>query len=210
MSGGLFFTKNPPSPLTSADDTTSYVSLPDMTAAGPKGLEFFIVPTDTDSAEPVLALRLGLPADGQKNIQVIAVRDGKSYGFLFMEENVYTRQDADGTEIHCVRMQCATLGFVNDKTMTVPATRYYYMEDGASAELQYTDRNKRNILAQRRYANLAALRRAEELIEEFSDPAAYEFTILYSYVDGVETVDTPTDALPSFPFDLFREHAFDN
>ncbi|MBQ9151337.1 MAG: hypothetical protein IJX72_03730, partial [Clostridia bacterium] len=32
-------------PLTSADDTASYVSLPDMTADGPTVVEFFILPT---------------------------------------------------------------------------------------------------------------------------------------------------------------------
>lgn len=196
-------------PLTGADDTTSYVSLPDMTAEGPKAVEFFVLPTDTESPELTSALRLILPADSQSNIQVIAFHDGQTYGFVFMLESTHT-QSVEGTETRFVRMECASLGFITDKTMTVPATRYYHMSGGGSAQLNYTEQNRDRVLAQHRNPNRAALDRSENLIDKYSDTEKYEYTILYSYIDGVETVNTPVESIPAFPFSIFNEYGFDN
>lgn len=196
-------------PLTGADDMTSYVSLPDMTAEGPKAVEFFVLPTDTESPELTSALRLILPADSQSNIQVIAFHDGQTYGFVFMLESTHT-QSVEGTETRFVRMECASLGFITDKTMTVPATRYYHMSGGGSAQLNYTEQNRDRVLAQHRNPNRAALDRSENLIDKYSDTEKYEYTILYSCIDGVETVNTPVESIPEFPFSIFNEYGFDN
>lgn len=196
-------------PLTDADDTTSYVSLPDMIAEGPKAVEFFVLPTDTDSPELTSALRLILPADGQANIQVISFHDGQTYGFVFMLESTHT-QSVEGTETRFVRMECASLGFITDKTMTVPATRYYHMSGGGSAQLNYTEQNRDRVLAQHRNPNRAALDRSENLIDKYSDTEKYEYTLLYSCIDGVETVNTPVESIPEFPFSIFNEYGFDN
>ena len=196
-------------PLTRADDTTSYVSLPDMTAEGPKALEFFVLPTDTESPELTSALRLGLPADGQTNIQVISFHDGQTYGLVFMLESTHT-QNVEGIETRFVRMECSSLGFITDKTMTVPATRYYHMSGGGSAQLNYTEQNRDRVLMQHRNPNRAALDRTENLLWQYNKPETYEFTILYSYIDGVETINTPVESIPEFPFTLFNEYGFDN
>lgn len=196
-------------PLTDADDTTSYVSLPDMTAEGPRAVEFFVLPTDTDSPELTSALRLAFPSDGQTNIQVISFHDGQTYGFIFMLESTHT-QNVEGTETRFVRMECASLGFISDKTMTVPATRYYHMSGGGSAQLNYTEQNRDRVLMQHRNPNRAALDRSENLIDKYSDTEKYEYTILYSYIDGVETVNTPVESIPEFPFSIFNEYGFDN
>lgn len=196
-------------PLTGIDDTTSYVSLPDMTAEGPCAVEFFVLPTDTDRPELTSALRLAFPSDGQTNIQVISFHDGQTYGFIFMLESTHT-QNAEGTETRFVRMECASLGFIPDKTMTVPATRYYHMSGGGSAQLNYTEQNRDRVLMQHRNPNRAALDRAENLFEQYNKPETYEYTILYSYIDGVETVNTPVESIPEFPFSIFNEYGFDN
>ena len=196
-------------PLTGIDDTTSYVSLPDMTAEGPRAVEFFVLPTDTDRPELTSALRLAFPSDGQTNIQVISFHDGQTYGFIFMLESTHT-QNAEGTETRFVRMECASLGFIPDKTMTVPATRYYHMSGGGSAQLNYTEQNRDRVLMQHRNPNRAALDRAENLFEQYNKPETYEYTILYSYIDGVETVNTPVESIPAFPFAIFNEYGFDN
>lgn len=196
-------------PLTGVNDTTSYVSLPDMNAEGPCAVEFFVLPTDTESPELTSALRLAFPSDGQTNIQVISFHDGQTYGFVFMLETTHT-QNAEGTETRFVRMECASLGFIPDKTMTVPATRYYHMSGGGSAQLNYTEQNRDRVLAQHRNPNRAARDRAESLFAQYDKPETYEYTILYSYIDGVETVNTPVESIPEFPFSIFNEYGFDN
>ena len=126
-----------------------------------------------------------------------------------MLESTHT-QNAEGTETRFVRMECASLGFIPDKTMTVPATRYYHMSGGGSAQLNYTEQNRDRVLMQHRNPNRAALDRAENLFEQYNKPETYEYTILYSYIDGVETVNTPVESIPAFPFAIFNEYGFDN
>ena len=196
-------------PLTKADDTDSYVTLPDMTSDEPRVMEFFVLPTDTENPALTRAFRVVLPAEGQANIQVVSFYDGKTYGLLYMLENVYTGS-FDGIETQFVLMECTSLGFFTDKTMTASATRYYHTSGGGSAQLQYTAQQRQAMLARYRHSNQAALTHSENLIYQHSNPEKYEYTILYSYIDGVETVNTPVESIPAFPFTLFNEYGFDN
>ena len=47
---------------------------------------------------------------------------------------------------------------------------------------------------------------AKEHINKFSDPEKYEYTVLYSYIDGVEVINTPVETLPEFPFTIFMSY----
>jgi hypothetical protein len=196
-------------PLTKADDTDSYVTLPDMTSDEPRVMEFFVLPTDTENPALTRAFRVVLPAEGQANIQVVSFYDGKTYGLLYMLENVYTGS-FNGIETQFVLMECTSLGFFTDKTMTASATRYYHTSGGGSAQLQYTAQQRQSMLARYRHSNQVALTHSENLIDQHSNPEKYEYTILYSYIDGVETVNTPVESIPAFPFTLFNEYGFDN
>jgi hypothetical protein len=196
-------------PLTGPNDTAGYVTLPDMTSDEPRVMEFFVLPTDTENPTLTQAFRVVFPAEGRVNIQVVSFYDGKTYGFLYMLENAYT-DSPDGIETQFVRMECTSLGFVPDKTMTESATRYYHTSGGGSAQLQYTAQNRQSMLARHRQSNQVELTRSENLIYQHSNPETYEFTILYSYIDGVETINTPVESIPAFPFSLFNEYGFDN
>ena len=46
----------------------------------------------------------------------------------------------------------------------------------------------------------------EDLMFEYGKET-YELTVLYSSMNGVETVHTPVESLPDFPYELFRTHA---
>ena len=75
----------------------------------------------------------------------------------------------------------------------------------------YTVKDKEFVLIRNRSTNFSILRRAESMIEHFNDRApSYEFTILYSHVDGAEVVNTPTEALSLLPFSLFHQYGFKN
>jgi hypothetical protein len=66
------------------------------------------------------------------------------------------------------------------------------------------------MLARYKATNQVALERSKKLIHQYDDPEKYEYTILYSYIDGVETVNTPVESIPEFPFTLFNEYGFNN
>lgn len=196
-------------PLTSADDTAGYVLLPDLTDEKGGFLEFFIVPTDTDIPEPTSVFRLLLRADGETNMQVIRYQNEKSYGFIFMQESSYV-EDVEGVETRHVQMQCSRMGFVPDKTFVTPASRYYWMDGGDMVSFGYADINRQSMLARYKATNQVALERTKKLIQQYNDPEKYEYTILYSYIDGVETINTPVEEMPSFDFPIFNEYGFDN
>lgn len=196
-------------PLTDANDTTSYVSVSEAADGEFKILEFLVLPTDTDTQELTDAFRVVFPDSERANIQVISFKAGESYGFIYMMESAYIDRP-DGIETQFVRMECAPIWFRNQKTETA-AGRYYVMGDGGgSANFQYTAKDRKARLASNRMPNITALDRSESVIEKYNDPDRYEFTIVYSYVDGVETINTPVESIPEFPFTIFNEYGFDN
>lgn len=197
-------------PLISADDTTSYISLPDVNAGGPQLLEFFIEPALTVDSELVSAFKLPIRANGQNNLQVIAYKEkGKdTYGLIFMLESVYTTS-IEGNELHGIDMQCSSLSFVPDKaSLGIP--NYYLLNGGDSVHIEFYESQRQSMLARYRNTNLAALERSENLIDKYRDTEKYEFTVLYSYIDGVETINTPVESIPEFPFAIFNEYGFNN
>ena len=197
-------------PLTSADDTTSYVSLPDVNAGGPQLLEFFIEPALSIGSELVSAFKLPIRANGENNLQVIACTDREdgSYRLIFMLESVYS-VEIEGRELHGIDMQCSSLSFVPDKIASgIP--NYYLLDGGDSVHIEYHEDQRESMLNQHRNANRAALERSENLIDKYSDTEKYEYTVLYSYIDGVETINTPVESIPEFPFAIFNEYGFDN
>lgn len=194
-------------PLTDANDTTSYVSLPDGTTKDYKAIEFFVQPTDTDTRELVSAFRLVLVDKGLGNIQILSYKSGETYGLIYMLESAYIDRP-EGIETQYVRMECSTIGFRDSKTETQYG-RYYYMDGGDAVTFQYTAQQRQSMLARYRNTNRAALERSENLIDKYSNPEKYEYTVLYSCIDGVETVNTPVESIPEFPFSIFNEYGFD-
>lgn len=197
-------------PLVSSDDTTSYVSLPDPAVDGPQLLEFFIVPAYNVDGELVSAFKLPIRENGQNNLQVITYKEkGKdTYGLIFMLESVCI-SEMDGTETRYVDMQCSSLGFVPDK-MAYGIPNYYLLQGGDMVRFEYTDKNRQSMLARYKATNQVALERSKKLIQQYDDPEKYEYTILYSYIDGVETINTPVEEIPDFDFSLFNEYGFDH
>ncbi|MBE6651915.1 MAG: hypothetical protein E7610_00700 [Ruminococcaceae bacterium] len=197
-------------PLISKSDTTSYVSLPDVNAEAPHFLELFVLPQASDATELVSILRKPLRLQGQFNFQVVAFRNKYSYGILLMQENVYIDRP-DGVETLFVQMQCTSYQFRIDRETGLPDPAYQPVTEDYSTSFRYTVKDKEFVLIRNRSTNFSILRRAESMIEHFNDGApSYEFTILYSHVDGAEVVNTPTEALSLLPFSLFHQYGFKN
>lgn len=199
-------------PLLGNDDTTSYISLPDMEGDGKNYVEFFIVPTDTEDPVPTSAYQFRFPKEGETNILVLAATtdDGKP-SVLLLKESTYM-QEVNGEETRFVGMMGDHLWF-NAKQYQYAGHVYYYFGDGGgSAGLQYTEAQKEMLMKHPDRYCLVALSRVEKLLAKYTDNDSftYKFTILYSYVNGVETINTPVDSIPEFTFDLFKENAFLN
>ena len=197
-------------PLVSADDTTSYVALPDMKSEGPQLLEFFIQTELSVGSETVSAFKLPIRDHGLNNLQVIACTDKEdgSYRLIFMLESAYV-QEVEGMDMQYVEMQCSSLTFIPNK-VSVGAPTHYYLDGGDSVHFGYYEMQRQSTLARYQRTNRAALERSENLVYLYSDPEKYEYTVLYSCIDGVETVNTPAESMPEFPFALFNEYGFDN
>lgn len=195
-------------PLTKADDTAGFILLPDLTDKKGGWLEFYILPTDKNPPEPTCALIFHLPTYGEVNLQVIRYQNEKDYGFIYMQEHTYVRSE-NGVETRYVLMECARLGFISDKSH-LPYSAYYWTDGGDGVSFEYTEKDRQSRLARYKATNQVALGRTQKLIQQYNDPETYEFTILYSYIDGVETINTPVESIPAFPFTLFNEYGFDN
>ena len=194
-------------PLTGADDTSSFLRLPDLQAPEGDLLEFCVYPTDTDSTDPVAAFRLLLRTDGETNVQVIHYRNEDTYGFFYMHESSYVT-DLDGIETRYVEMQASTLTFVTDRSSLNSTVYYYHADGGDSVRFGYSDAQRRSILARYKNTNEVALGRVEDMLYKISKRGDYEFTVVYSYIDGVETVNTPIEEMPTFDFPVFNEYGF--
>ena len=194
-------------PLTGSDDTSSFLRLPDLQAPEGDLLEFCVYPTDTDSTDPVAAFRLLLRTDGETNVQVIHYRNEDTYGFFYMHESSYVT-DLDGIETRYVEMQASTLTFVTDRSYLNSTVYYYHADGGDSVRFGYSDAQRQSILARYKNTNEVALGRVEDMLYKISKRGDYEFTVVYSYIDGVETVNTPIEEMPTFDFPVFNEYGF--
>ena len=182
-----------------------------MTGDGKNYVEFFIVPTDTEDPVPTSAYQFRFPKEGETNILVLAATtdDGKP-SVLLLKESTYM-QEVNGEETRFVGMIGDHLTF-NAKQDQYGHNYYYFGPGGGSAGLQYTEARKEMLMIHPDRNCIIALKHAEKLLDKYSnnDSFTYKFTILYSYINGVETINTPVDSIPEFTFDLFKENAFLN
>ena len=153
------------------------------------------------------AFRLLLRTDGETNVQVIHYRNEDTYGFFYMHESSYVT-DLDGIETRYVEMQASTLTFVTDRSYLNSTVYYYHADGGDSVRFGYSDAQRRSILAKYKNTNQVALGRVEDMLYKISKSGDYEFTVVYSYIDGVETVNTPAEEMPTFDFPVFNEYGF--
>ena len=196
-------------PLLKANDTTSFVSLPDMAGDGPKAIEFFIVPTDTETPALTSAFKFVLPRDGETNVLVLVASgpDGTPH-ILLMTESTYI-QVLEGQETRYVSMMGTSIWLWSDKA-SIGLNDYSRMHGGGSAAIRYTEEVKKTVLLANRNNNNHALKSVEKLLDKYSnnDSFTYKFTILYSYINGVETINTPVDSIPEFTYELFKQYGF--
>ncbi len=181
-------------PLTGADDTTSYVSITDSGNDGCKTVNFLVSsPSGLSSV-----LTLATPKNSEANIQIVAFKTDTQYGFVYMYERVVTGDllTGEGEEI-TVMMEGYHLRF--DKAGNV-----FFNPDRNTRTCHFTGNKEKTVtLAQYRY-NEAMLGRVQDIRDAYNDLGSCEYTILYRYVDGEETVNTPVESIPDFPFTIFN------
>lgn len=202
-------------PLTDPNDPASYVSLPDLSAEGYPKLAFFTPVGEENTLREVFTLPIS--TKGEQNILVLlcegiidpSYQTGSSYFMLYFVESTFV-EEVDGTEQRTVQMRCGRVDFY-DTPMPVPSGdsvsyTHYHVDKTASASVTYSEANRDRVLASNRHNNLSVLDQADELLFEYGKET-YELTVLYSSMNGVETVHTPVESLPDFPYELFRTHA---
>lgn len=191
-------------PLRSSNDTTSYVSIPDMINEPSGPIEFFVLPSDTDTPELTSAYKLYISKDFPMNIQLIAFKSEKFYGILYVMEKAQPDTQGllagDGT----VGLECYSIYF--DGTESGGYYSIYADYDPAKGchYFEYTEGKKVSVTAYKTYQWY--LRKAEKFIDNYSDSSQYEYTILYSYIDGVETINQPAESIPEFSFAIFNAY----
>ena len=181
-------------PLTSADDTTSYVSITDSGNNGCKTVEFLV----KGSSGLRSVLTFASPKNSEANIQIVAFKTDTRYGFIYMYERVVTGDllTGEGEEI-TVMMEGYHLRF--DKAGNV-----FFNPDLNTRTCHFTGNPEKTVtLAQYRY-NEAMLDRVKDIRDAYNDLGSCEYTVLYRYVDGEETVNTPVESIPEFPFTIFN------
>ncbi len=199
-------------PLIKPDDTTSFISLTDGGADKCKSLQFLVLPADTEKPKLTELFGIGFksPTDGEVNVQIVSYKSETEYGFLYMYESAHLDLLNNRGETR-VTMNCVRVEFFSKRTSTKP----YYDIPAVDATLgvasfRYSPENKQSVLQSEYSNNYRAFGHAEDLFEKYNDPEKYEYTILYSYVDGVENINTPAESLPEFLFTIFNEYGFDN
>ena len=183
-------------PLTSADDTTSYVSITDSGNNGCKTVEFLV----NGSSGLRSVLTFASPKNSEANIQIVAFKTDTRYGFIYMYERVVTGDllTGEGEEI-TVMMEGYHLRF--DKAGNV-----FFNPDLNTRTCHFTGNPEKTVpLAQYRY-NEAMLDRVKDIRDAYNDLGSCEYTILYRYVDGEEAINTPADSIPDFPFTIFNSY----
>ena len=183
-------------PLTSADDTTSYVSITDSGNNGCKTVEFLV----NGSSGLRSVLTFASPKNSEANIQIVAFKTDTRYGFIYMYERVVTGDllTGEGEEI-TVMMEGYHLRF--DKAGNV-----FFNPDLNTRTCHFTGNPEKTVtLAQYRY-NEAMLDRVKDIRDAYNDLGSCEYTILYRYVDGEEAINTPADSIPNFPFTIFNSY----
>jgi hypothetical protein len=183
-------------PLTSADDTTSYVSITDSGNNGCKTVEFLV----NGSSGLRSVLTFASPKNSEANIQIVAFKTDTRYGFIYMYERVVTGDllTGEGEEI-TVMMEGYHLRF--DKAGNV-----FFNPDLNTRTCHFTGNPEKTVtLAQYRY-NEAMLDRVKDIRDTYNDLGSCEYTILYRYVDGEEAINTPADSIPDFPFTIFNSY----
>ncbi|MBP3571689.1 MAG: hypothetical protein J6M42_06985 [Clostridia bacterium] len=183
-------------PLTGADDTTSYVSITDSGNGGCKTVRFLVNgPSGLSSV-----LTLATPKNSEANIQIVAFKTDTQYGFVYMYERVVTGDllTGEGEEI-TVMMEGYHLRF--DKAGNV-----FFNPDPTTRTCHFTGNPEKTVtLAQYRY-NEAMLGRVQDIRDAYNNLGSCEYTVLYRYVDGEETVNTPVESIPDFPFTIFNSY----
>ena len=186
-------------PLTSADDTTSYVSITDPYGDGRKTIEFFVLPQDKKDPELISVLKFIAPQYGEANIQIVSFKTETDYGFIYVYEKVITNDPyLNPGEIH-VTMEGYRLRF-NQSGKYSFSPEY----DSRTCYIRCKE-NKKVPLTQYTY-NVSLLNRAEDLLANYANMEGCELTVLYRYVDGEETINQPVESMPDFPFTIFNSY----
>ena len=184
-------------PLTSADDTTSYVSITDPYGDGRKTIEFFVLPQDKKDPELKSVLKFIAPQYGKANIQIVSFKTETDYGFIYVYEKVITDDPYLNPGEIDVTMEGYRLRFNQ-------SGKYSFSPEYDSRTCHFRCKENTTVpLTQYKY-NVSLLNRAEDLLANYANMEGCELTVLYRYMDGEETINQSVESMPDFPFTIFN------
>lgn len=186
-----------------------------MSAEGDRVMEFFIKRTDRNDPELTSALKMEFPADKEYNILVFSYyKEAQDRYRLIYMIDCTGLEIIDGEEHRVASMEANTMVFV---TVSNDTGKFCFkvgdvsgsIGDRYAGSIAYTDQSRRLVLRQSYGANENIRQEAVwRMLDDFNDIAdAYDFTVLYSYINGEEVINTKVDTLPEFSFPLFDEYA---
>ena len=191
-------------PLRGSNDTTSYVSIPDMVNEPSGPIEFFVLPSDTDTPELTEAYKLYISKSFPMNIQLIAFKSETSYGILYVMDKAQPFPQGNNSENRVIGLECYSIYF--DGTESGGYYSIYADSDSEKGCHYFESAEGKKVSVAQYKVNQGYVRRAEDFIDDYSDLSKYEYTVLYSYIDGVETINQPVESLPVFPFSIFNAY----
>ncbi|MBR6782788.1 MAG: hypothetical protein IKM33_06320 [Clostridia bacterium] len=202
-------------PLTNSDDTASYVSVSDWDENGIKNVTFYILPTDVDDPKLTAVRHYAVARDVQMNMQIVLCKptdSQHSYGLLFMYEYAAPGSLPGQEGGIVVTMDCYRLTFKNWKThLGAGGGGVTILDSYDTVDSGYQSRHAWFLYEEGKYSqstyytNKRALETAESFIKDYNSDE-YTLTVLYSYIDGVETINTPVDSIPEFSFPIFNKY----
>ena len=202
-------------PLTGSDDTASYVSISDWDENGIKKVTFYILPTDVDDPKLTAVRHYAVAKDAQMNVQIVLCKStdpSHSYGFLFMYEYAAPGSLPGQEGGIVVTMDCYRLTFKNWKThLGAGSGGPVLLDSYDTVDSGYQSRHGWFLYEKGKYSqstyriNQRTLEKAESFIAGYNSDK-YTYTVLYSYMNGVETINTPVDSIPEFSFPIFKKY----
>jgi hypothetical protein len=195
-------------PLLGKDDTTGRLAILDYPEEANKGdrIVFQIQPTDKNG-KYVDAHTIVTPADSHVLVLSYVNKADGIQSFDVLQESTSTRITDNGQELRTVEANCYRLAFFPELTpITQNHSAYSTTFNGAGHTVSYTEQTMFSQLAVAAPMLSRIPVSANHLLSDINT-TDYDVTVLYSHENGEVQVNVPVTEIPTFSWDILKEHA---
>ena len=195
-------------PLLGKDDTTGRLAILDYPDEAGKGdrIVFQTLPADSNG-KYVDAHTIVTPADSHVLVLSFVNKADGVQSFIVLQESTSVREIDGGEMLRTVEANCYRLAFFRELTPITPNhSAYSTTFNGAGHTVSYTEQTMFSQLA----VAVPILSRipgsANHLLSDVNT-TDYDVTVLYSRERGEVQVNVPVTEIPTFSWDILKEHA---